>query len=334
MQKSNTRRAPAWSALQTAAILLLCRLTVFFCCPAPYTAAYAMGMLAAVLLQAALLLPLAKLRHRLQIPAPMLWIYRGFALFLAAYYAASGLRLMHMLHCPSPHLLPALFLLTLLYTVSRTQAATARTAVLLLVITAAAMLLLPVSGFRAAHAVSLYLPGNARAAFFREFRHSGELALLPVLLTHAKPQEQYAPHALTAVCIGRATVLPLTVLLGTVQNGRLTAWEGSPFFLLLARTPLSDAVRTDGFWLLLAAGCAVLCVTFALQQAIPPRARPVRAALLAVPACAGLTLLLSRTGYDGTGLGIAALLLGAALPYACLLYNKIKGIAAMPRKEV
>lgn len=319
MPQQSQQCAPSWSALQTAAILLLCRLSSFFCCDMPYTAAYAGGMLAAAAVQAALLLPIVKYRHLLQIPAPLLWLYRGFALFLAADHAASALRLMRMLHCPAPHLLPMLFLLTLLYTVSRTQAATARTAVLLLVITAAAMLLLPVSGFRAAHAVSLYLPGNAFSAFLREFRQSGESALLPVLLMHQKSEDRYAPHALAAVCIGRGAVLPMLVLLGTMQNGRLTRWAGSPFFLLLARTPLSDAVRTDGFWLLLAAGCAVLCVTFALQQAIPPEKLPLRGELAAVPVCGGLALLLSRTGYDGTGIGAAALLLGAGIPYACLL---------------
>ena len=330
--QQTTPCTPRWSALQTAAILLLCRLSAFFCCPVPYTAAYAKGMFAAVLVQAAMLLPLVKLRHLLRIPVPALWLFRLSALTLAAVRTADAFRLMKQLRCPAPHLLPLMFLAVLLYTVSRPQAATARTAVLLLVLASAGMLLLPVSGLRAAHAVSLYLPGNAKGAFLREFRQSAELALLPVLLTNQKPKEQYAPHALTAVCIGRGAVLPLLVLLGTMQNGRLTNWQGSPFFLLLARTPLSDAVRTDGFWLLLAVGCAVLCVTFLLQQAIPQTRTPELPRLSVLLICTGAAACFIRTGYRGEGLGIAAAVTGAGLPYLLLAVQGISNKRAAFRR--
>ncbi|MBQ8920986.1 MAG: hypothetical protein IJ060_02360 [Oscillospiraceae bacterium] len=317
-------RTPSWSALQTAAVLLLCRLTLFFCCDQPYTAAYAKGMLAAALTEAVLLLPLAIFRRFCRFPPAMMWIYRVFSLISAAFLAAEGFRLLHALHSAQPALFAAMFLLTLLFTVSRPQAATARAAVILLVTVSTALLLLPVSGIRTANPVSLHMPGSVSGAFFREFRCSPELALLPVLLSHPKKQEQYAPHALAVWLIGRLAVLPGLVLFGTMQNGRLTRGAGSPFFLMLAGAPLSDAVRTDGFWMLFAAGSAVLCVSFFLQLALPPSRRPVRALLTVMLLFTGLTWLCISADYRGTGLGIAALLLGALLPGVLLPISRTR----------
>lgn len=319
------KRTATWSALQTAAILLLCRLTAFFCCKAPYTAADAIGMAAGTALQCVILLPLLLLRNRLRIPAPLLWVFRGYALIQSAWTAAEGFRLVQMLQTPMPALFCVLFLLTLLYTASRTQAATARTAVLMLVLVSGAFLLLPVSGIRSAHAISLYLPaGSVWEAFIRELRLTGALGLLPLLLTHPRKKELYAPHALGVFFIGRLVILPLLVLFGTMQNGRLTEWEGSPFFLLLARTPLSDALRIDGVWMLYAIGCAVLCVTFFIQQSIPQSKAPVRTLLFTLLLFLGLTALFLHTEYDGTGLGIAALTVGGLLPCACLWIQSLQ----------
>ncbi|MBR3267507.1 MAG: hypothetical protein IKI58_02075 [Oscillospiraceae bacterium] len=319
-----SRRAPAWSALQTASLLLLCRLTAFFCCDAPYTAAYAQGMFAAALTEAALLLPLLLFRKSLRIPEPLLWGYRFFSLVSAAYLSARGFRLFCLLHLEAPHLFAGMFFLTLLFTVSRTQAATARTAVLLLVTVSAAFLLLPVSGIRSAHMISLYTSGSFSDAFFREFRNSPETALFPLLITRQKAKEQYAPHACAVWLTGRLVILPLLVLFGAMQNGRLTAWKGSPFFLLLARTPLSDAIRTDGFWMLFAAGCSVLSITFFLQQAMPPFRMPVRKLFSVMLPYPALTLFFLRTNRHGTGIGIAALSLGILLPCMLLLIQRIK----------
>ncbi len=313
-------RKPSWSALQTVSVLLLCRLTFFFCCDLPYSAAYAEGMLAAALAQTVLLLPL--LFFRCRIPQTLLWIYRAFALLSAASLAAEGFRLLTALQSPQPQLFAVLFLLTLLFTVSRPQASTARTAVILLVTVGAALLLLPVSGIRSANRISLCMPGSFSDAFFREFRCSPEIGVLPVLLTHQKPHGLYTKHALVLWLTGRLAVLPGLVLFGAMQNGRLTHGAGLPFFLMLAGAPLSDAVRTDGFWMLFAAGSAVLCVTFFLQLTVPPSRRPVRAVLLTVLLLAGTAVLFCCAGYRGAGLGIAALMLGALLPAALMLMKR------------
>ena len=315
-------RTPSWSALQTAAVLLLCRLSFFFCCDLPYSAAYAKGMLTAALAETVLLLPLLILRRRIRFPHGVLWIYRIFSLISAALLAAEGFRLLLALHSAQPALFAAMFAAVLLYTVSRPQAATARSAVILLVIVGAALLLLPVSGIRSANRISLHMPGSFWEAFLREFRCSPEIAVLPVLLSHQKQHEQYAPHAVAVWLIGRLAVLPGLVLFGAMQNGRLTRGAGRPFFLLLAGAPLSDAVRTDGFWMLFAAGSAVLCVSFFLQIAVPPSRRPIRALFAVMLLFFGITSLLLRSGYRGTGLGAAAILPGSLLPAVQILIQR------------
>jgi len=74
----------------------------------------------------------------------------------------------------------------------------------------------------------------------------------------------------------RCIFLPALVLFGAMQNGRLLRFAGNPFFLLLARTPLSDAVRTDGLWMMLAFGCGIVSITFCLQTAMPPQRKKLR----------------------------------------------------------
>ena len=134
------------SALQAASILLLCRLTAFFCCGAPYTAAYAGGMAAAVLLQSILLLPLLYTQKTLLIRKPLLLLYRIYALLWAAWLLSQLFTLLNDLQMPHPLLTVGMLLTALGYTLLLPVAATARTAVLLLVLTAAGFLLLPISG--------------------------------------------------------------------------------------------------------------------------------------------------------------------------------------------
>lgn len=298
------------TALQGAAILLLCRLTAFFCCDTPYTAAYAAGTAAAVLFQTLLILPL--LRAHVTLPAPLLLLMRVYALFSGAMLLQELAGLFGALHFPHPLLTVSFLLAALVYTLRLPAAATARTAVLLLLLAAFGFLLLPVSGIGTAERLHLYLPGSFWGAFLHELRMSREFALLPLMLTQVQEKSHAKLRSVLIRAIGQGIVLPLTVLLGTMQNGRLTSWQGSPFFLLLARIPLSDALRTDGFWMLLAVSGGLLSLTWFSQTAAAAYSPQRSAAFAAIPLTAVLALAMRLTGYSGAGMGFAAVLLTAA----------------------
>lgn len=254
------------SAVQAAAILILLRLCTFFCGDTPFSAAYAKQMLLTAGVQAALILPLLGFRHRLRIPPQLLCGFRLCAAWEAAYLTHCFGRLSIQLHLQYQRALLPLLLLMLLYTVPLHDRASARTASLLLFLAVSGFLLLPVSGIGTAQRILLHTPAPPVSPL-REWADACELPFLPLLM-----QQQTGADAKrsTAAWTGyRLLFLPALVLFGTMQNGRLLHFQGNPFFLLLARTPLSDAVRTDGFWLLLACACGALCITFCLQTAKP-----------------------------------------------------------------
>ena len=248
------------SSVQGAALMILLRLFVFFCSDVPYSAAHAAGMFAAALLQAGLMLLLLRVR----IPGTVLQICRICALFWAAVLICLMQDLLLQLRLQHPVLCLLLMLPVLLYTVSLPERAADRAATILLCAAGLAFLLLPVSGIGTARRILLYTPDSFWTAFRREWLCAGEL---PVLLRIRLKQTQDAARRSTlAWAAFRCLFLPALVLFGAMQNGRLMQFAGNPFFLLLARTPLSDAFRTDGFWLMLAVSAGLLDITFCLQQ--------------------------------------------------------------------
>lgn len=312
MTRPHTTPKAGWSGVQTAAVLILCRLSAFFCAEQPYSAAYAKGMLVAAVLTAGLLLPLL-ISPQEPLPDAVIPLYRVFALLWGALTLARLYRLLTALRSPYPLLTLFLLIPVLLEMQRLPQAAAARAATLLLFVAAAAFLLLPVSGIRTARTAFLYTPGSAGAAFLREFQQCGELALLP-LLRRREAAPFAASRGAAAWLTVRAAVLPLTVIFGTMQNGRLMRLAGNPFFLLLARTPLSDALRTDGIWMLLAVGSTVLCLTVFLQFAAEGVSDSRLRYGIFLPFC-GFALLFVRIPESAAGLGIAALLTGIVIPW-------------------
>lgn len=305
-----------WSAVQGAAMLILLRLSAFFCGDTPFSAAYAKQMMLTALLHVLLILPLLRFRHRLRFPAAVLRGFRLCAAFEAAYLTLALLRLRRQLHLHHANLFLPLLLLTLLYTVSLHDRATARTASLLLFLAAAGFLLLPVSGIGTAQRILLHMPALP-VPFAREWADACELPLLPLILQ--KQSEQDARRSTFAWAAFRILFLPALVLFGAMQNGRLLFFSGNPFFLLQARTPLSDAVRTDGFWMLLAFGCLTLCITFCLQTAKPQlRTEQRRLAAAFLPYCFFAALLRILPQYAGFA-AIPVLLFGIAVPWGTVL---------------
>lgn len=311
------RDAPQWTAVQAAALMILLRLFSFFCCPAPYSAPYAAAMFLAAVLQTALILPLLHFRHKLAPSPAILCVLRIYAVFYGAVLTLSFAGLYRQLGLGDLTAAMLLLALTLLYTVSLHDRASARTATLLLCSAAFGFLLLPVSGIGTARRILLHTAEPAAEAFLREWQYCGELPLLPLIWQ--KQSAQSARRSTAAWAVFRVIGLPALVLFGTMQNGRLMRFEGNPFFLLLARTPLSEAVRTDGFWMLLAFAAGALCITFCLQTAKPHLHTPAQemlAALLPYLFAIAVLLLIPQTG---NAFGAASFCLGILLPWGTVL---------------
>ncbi|MBR5405164.1 MAG: hypothetical protein IK107_02620 [Oscillospiraceae bacterium] len=326
MSKPHSCPEASWSAVQTAAVLILCRLAAFFCAEQPYSAAYAKGMFTAAVLTAGLLLPLL-IAPQEPLPNALRPLYRGFALLWGSLTLVRLYALLTALHSPYPLLTLFLLIPVLLELQRLPQAAAARAASLLLFVTAAAFLLLPVSGIRTAKPVFLHEPDSAGAAFLREFQQCGELGLLP-LLRSRENKPLAASRGAAAWLTVRSAVLPLTVIFGTMQNGRLLHLTGNPFFLLLARTPLSDALRTDGIWMLLAVGSTVLCLTAFLHFAADGTGTRLRYGIF-LPFCS-FALLFAAVPESASGLGAAAVLLGIGIPWMLRLRSLCAGLRGRP----
>ena len=308
-----------WSAVQGAAMMILLRLFPFFCCGAPFSAARAKQMLLTAIVHAALILPLLHFRHRLRIPALLLRGFRLCAAFEGAYLTVLLRRLCLQLRLEHTAALLLMLPVMLLYTVSLHDRAAARTAMLLLCLAAAGFLLLPVSGIGTAQRILLHTPDPA-PHFASEWADACELPLIPLIWQ--KQTESAAKRSTVAWAAFRMLFLPALVLFGTMQNGRLLRFQGNPFFLLRARTPLSDAVRTDGFWMLLAFGCGALCITFCLQTAKPhlrTQRRMLAAAFLPYLFLLALLWLLPESAAASE---LLHLLFGILLPWGIVLIHR------------
>ena len=259
-------------ALQCAAVLILCRCFLFFCCDLPYTAAHAKGCTVAFLLTAGLLLPLLPRLSGIRIPQRILPLMRVFSLLWTARLLALLYALLVQLASPRPLFTGALVLVILADLVRLPHSAAARASVLILFLLTAAFLLLPLRTLKTANPVCLYLPGNAGAAFLRCIAGMGEILLMPLLCR--KQDTAASCKGIAAWLVTGGLLLPGAVLLGAMQNGRLTGGQKNPFFLMLARTPLSDAVRTDGIWVMLAVCCGIFTMTRFLRTAAAPDGDP------------------------------------------------------------
>ena len=322
-----TDRQTAQSALQCAAVLILCRCFLFFCCDLPYTAAHAAGSAGAFLLTAVLLIPVLPQRSGLHIPMRILPLMRVFSLLWTARLLAMLYALLRQLSAPRPWFTALLVLVILADLCRLPHTAAARAAVLMLFLLAAAFLLLPLRTVKTADPVCLYQPGDAGAAFLRTVSGMGELMLLP-LLCRGK-QAAARRRGIAAWLVTGGLFLPGVILLGTMQNGRLTQMQRNPFFLLLARTPLSDAVRTDGIWLMLAVCAGILTMTRFLRTAAAPDGNPAKTPPRAVFRMAVL-LAASAVGFimvpaAGTIFGLISAAAGITFLWAMRLHSDKSG---------
>lgn len=250
------------TALQIAALLLLARLAHFFCCGVPYSTAYARGVVLTGLLEGLFLLPFFLRKAPCRLPRITKNAIRISALFLAAKTVADTYRFLCQAEAPQPLLTTILLLAAAFYVCTLTPFAVCRAAVFLLFFAAAAFLLLPFGGIDSAKCIHLWSAVPQSDAVLQEWECSAEIALLPLFFEKSL---QNTKRAAGIWLIARTVFLPLVIVYGAMQCGRLQTLHGNPFLLLLSRVPFSDTIRTDGFWLMLVVGCCVLTVLFLMQ---------------------------------------------------------------------
>ncbi|MBR3678601.1 MAG: hypothetical protein IKL87_00170 [Oscillospiraceae bacterium] len=302
-----TRTTPEFSASELSAVLILCRLARFFCCETPYSTQYAAHMLLTGILQAILLIPVFLRKTPYAVPKLTMRILEGFSLVLAADTAADCYRLLTAADAPSPVLTMLLLFAAVFYAVSLPRPAIFRASVFLLAAAILAFALLPLGGLSSARILSLWTSPPAPQGLLSEWTESAELALIPMF---AAAQPAASKKAAASWIGARCIALPAIVLFGTMQCGRLRTFHGNPFLLLLARVPLSDALRTDGLWLMLAVACALLACGFFLQSFCGCRLRaPIRRRTIGVSLLFALTILFIIYNVNGGILACAAIAL-------------------------
>ena len=251
------------AALQGAAVLILMRLCTLLCSDAPFTAGRACGLFAAALIQTALLLPLICRPQKMQLSAPVLALCRADALLLAARQIVLLWRLLADTNAPHPVWTMLLLAVILCDLLRLSPAAPKRAAVLLLLTFCGAMLLLLPRTLSHAAMLPLYVSADPADGLREGLLLLAEIPLIPLLAAEQSPQANARMLRLwTAACTG---FFPMLVLLCAALSGRLQRYPGNHFFLLLSRLPLSDAIRTDGFWLLFLVMCCTLSAYAALS---------------------------------------------------------------------
>ncbi|MBP0966434.1 MAG: hypothetical protein J5722_02265 [Oscillospiraceae bacterium] len=251
------------AAIAQTALLILPRLFAFFCADAPYSAAGALGVLLAVIPQAAAALLLTRKREPLAFSPRMLRFCRCGAVLYAADLTVQFQRLCRDLLLPHCGMMLLFLGALLLYALRQPRNAYGRAAELLLFAGAAGLILLPFGASGTLRGIALFMPDSIDAGFFRELRHSGGLLLIPLLMQNQSPEN--ARRGIAVWAAARGLLVPLLMLFGAMQNGRLRGSIGNPFFLLLARSPLTEAIRTDGFWILYAFASGGLCIAACLR---------------------------------------------------------------------
>lgn len=252
----------------TIAILLLCRFLRLICSTMPFSTNYLLGTLAAAAFQTLLLLPLM-LKPVFQLRSPIWrWGYALFALAAASHLLSRIYALLQNLQAAYPMASVILCIAAAAYGLTLSKRATGRAAILLLGILAAGLLIQILSALPHANPLLLYTPNTAYQdgdAFAEGFLQGAELALLPLCCLPYANAVQKRRSLMGKWLIGQLTLTLPVILLGILHNSRLLHWKGNPFFLLLARTQMFQAVHSDGFWQLLLMACSVVCVTFFLQ---------------------------------------------------------------------
>ncbi len=303
------------SATEICALLIITRLTHFFCGTVPYSSAFAVQSAITAAVQLLLIFPFLLRKSGYRVWDPASYAARGFALLLAAKSAADTYRFLVQADAPHPAWTIALLTITVGYILSLPRFSESRAAIFLLSATILAFILLPLGGRSSAKVLSLWsqIPSPP---IWQEWADSAETALLPIIIESSQKRGKRAAWIWFAV---RISFFPLMILYGAMQCGRLQINGGSPFLMLLQRVPFSDTLRTDGMWWMLAVGCSLLTITFLLRFCFIHAKQSTQMRCTGVIALTAFTILFII--YPPSGLTIAAISV-----FLCIA-------AWMPRKE-
>ncbi len=249
--------------------VLLCRIVLLCCSEMPFTSANCIASVLSLAVIALLALPLWIAAPSLDGKTPVLFRLAG--IYTAALLLSRLYNLLQTLQSayPMPSVLLMLFAACFCFTLP--QRSTDRVAEVLLFFLAMGAILLLGRAFFTGKALLLYTPAAHGVAecFFSAMHDNLPLLFLPLCLP--ADGNAAARRKRLCGCFLSLLSLPLVILAGAIQNGRLSHWEGNPFFLLVSQSQTLAAIRTDGFWSVMIVAAAIAVLTFCMQLCILPK---------------------------------------------------------------
>lgn len=251
--------------------ILLCRIVLLCCSEVPFTSAYCIATVLSLALIALLALPLWMQPPPLDPDGKTPLFFRLAGIYTAAILLSQSYSLLQELQSahPMPTVLLMLFAACFCFMLPRYT--TGRVAEALLFFLSIGGILLLGRAFFTGKALLLYTPASSsiQKCFCYAMQDNLPLMFLPLGLP--ANGNISACRKRLCVCVLSLLAMPLIILAGTMQNGRLSNWKGNPFFLLISQSQTLAAIRIDGFWSVMLIAAAITVLTFCMQLCILPR---------------------------------------------------------------
>lgn len=252
-------------------VILLCRIVLLCCGEMPFTSAYCIATTLSLAVIALLALPLWMNPPHLASDGKTPLLFRLAGVYTAAILLSRSYSLLQALRSAYPMLTVLLMLLAACFCFTLPRYATGRVAEALLFFLSIGGILLLGRAFLTGKALLLYTPASSSLTkcFCYAMQENLPLMFLPLgLPAHGN---RSACRKRLCVCFLSLLAIPLVILAGATQNGRLSHWKGNPFFLLISQSQTLAAIRIDGFWSVMLIAAAITVLTFCMQLCILPR---------------------------------------------------------------